>query len=247
MEIAERALLVYSGLKEILERMDITVDKPKLATNQRKLGNIGIRCTTSSSEDEAWIIIRRNYDILEIVPPLYKFKEKMYYTNDSDNEDLCGILNRVVREYVTDNKKLLLNDNYELMIDMGDLLRQYNIISRECCKFDNIKILRGSFYKNYIELEILCRNKNSLNNESDWGVDFCVPIIITKSETVVDRRSEYWASNNFTNNEDIYILINKKSLRPFNRVLKDTVFKNIYKYVTRTNLESLISNESKAI
>lgn len=247
MEITERSLLVYNELRGILERMDIEVDEPKHATNPKKLGNIGMRCKSSDNEDEAWIVIKTNYDTLEIVPPLYKFKERNFYTNESSNKDLCDLLNRIAREYVIDSKDILLNNNPELMYDMDDLLKQYNIIYRESCRFDNIKILRNSFYKNYIELEILCRNKNSLRDESDWNIDFCVPVIITKNKSVVERRKENWVSNNFTNREDIFMLINKKNLKPFNRILKDTIFKNIYDYVTKTNIKELISEKYRGI
>lgn len=242
METEKRALLVYKELKEILERMDIIVDEPKYATNPRKLGNIGVKCKTSEHEDEAWFIIKRNHNILELVPPLYKFKERNYYTNESTNKDLCDLLNRVIREYVIDNKGILLDNDLELISNMEDLISQYNIIYKESCRFDNIKILRSSFYKNYIELEVLCRNRNSLTDESDWNIDFCVPIIITKSESIANKREGSWAVNNFSNKEDIFILINKKNLKPFNRILKDTIFKDIYSYMTRTNLESLIAN-----
>lgn len=247
MEVDKRAQLVYKELREILERMDITVDEPKYATNPRKLGNMGIKCTSSEDEDEAWIAIKRNCNMLELVPPLYKFKERNYYTNESTNKDLCDLLNRVVREYVVDNKEILLNNDLELISDMEDLISQYNIIYRESCRFYNIKILRTSFYKNYIELEVLCRNKNSLTDESDWNIDFCVPILITKSELVADRRKENWVANYFSNREDIIMLIHKRNLKTFNRVLKDTIFKDIYEYMTRTNLASLTENNYSVV
>lgn len=235
MEVEKRGLLVYKQLREILERMDIIVDEPTFATNPRKLGNIGVRCKNSENEDEAWFIIRRNYEILELIPPLYKFKERNHFTNESINSDLCDLINRVIREYVVDNKEILLNDDFELISDMEDLMKQYNIIYKESCKFDNIKILRNSFCKNHIEIEILCRNKNSLFNENDSDIDFCVPIVITKNELIAERRKTNWVSNNFSNNEDMILLVHKKNLRAFNRILKDTIFKDIYKYITKTN------------
>lgn len=235
-DVEERALQVYKELKESFQRMDIIVDEPVFASNPRKKGNIGIRCTTIDGIDEAWVVIRRSGDVLELVPPLFNARDRSHFTNLSSDKNLCDLLNRIVHEYVLDNKDMLFNNNFDLIYDMEDLLKQLHLISKDLYKFNNIEIARSSFHRDYISLEVRCRNKNSLLDEDPWNIDFYVPMVITKNPAVAERRSSGWASNTFTNRDDIYILINKKTLKTFNRVLKDTMFKDIYHYTTKTNL-----------
>lgn len=234
MEADKRAMIVYNELREILEKMDITVDEPKHVTNPNKLGDIGIKCSNSEHEEEAWIIIKRNLNILELIPPTYKTEKRKHFTNESTNRDLCDLLNRIVREYVIDKKEILLDNDSKLISDMDDLISQYGILFKKSSKFKNIKIAKTSFHKDYIELNILCRNKDSLSNETKHTVDFWVPILLTKNNSVVDRRKENWVANEFKNRDDITMLVHKKTLKTFNRILKDTILKDIYSYKTNT-------------
>lgn len=237
--IEERGLKVYNDLREILERMDVKVDDPVFATNPKKLGNIGIRCMTDENLEEAWVVIKRNHDIIELVPPLFKCRERRHFTNESTNKDLCDLLNRVIFEYVIDNTDILLKSD-NLINDMDDLIQQYQLIHMETYKYNNIEIARASFHKDFIAIDVRCRTTNSLLDEDDWNIDFFVPMVITKNEAVAKRRAVGWAVNNFSNREDIYLLINKKTLKSFNKILKDTIFKNIYEYTTKTNLNKIM-------
>lgn len=235
-ETEARGLKIFEELKKQLERMDVIVEGPIFATNPRKKGNMGMKCMLSGGSDEGWLVIRRNFDVWEIVPPLFKDKERKHYTNKSEDRDLCIILNRLAHEYVIDNKEVLLNYNNELTYNMDDLLQQLQLISRNAFKFNNIEILRSSFHKDFIEIDVRCRNKNSLLDEDEWNIDFLVPIIITKNEKIHERKKRGWVCNMFSNDEDMYMLIDKKNLKTFNRVLKDTLFKGIYEFTTKTNL-----------
>lgn len=238
-EIKKKSLKVYNDLKEILEKMDVSVGEATFATNSKKIGNIGIRCTANNKEDDAWITIKKSYDTLQIVPPLYKYKDLNFYTNESTNKELCDLLNRIAREYVIDNKKFLLNNNTNLIFDMDDLLKQYNLLFKESLKFDNISILRNSFYKDYIEIGFLCRNKNNVIKNESWDSEFYIPIILTKNKNICKRKRTNWSINSFFNREDIYILINKKHLKYFSKMLKDTVLKDNYKLLTGSELKKM--------
>lgn len=223
-----KIMIIYNEIKEILERMDINVDNPKHARNPNKLGQLGMKCSMNNNEEPAWIILKPNIDSIEIIPPLFRIGKASSWENYSSNEELSDLLNRVSREYMLDNKNILLGENLNFIDDMNDMLRQFNLIYRQTSRFKNIKILRNSFHKNYIQLDMICYpdEKGYIRDSSSGNIKHAL-ITLTKSNDVKKRRKDGWSVVKSKNNNDTFMLVNNKSLKTFNTKLKETIFKDI--------------------
>lgn len=210
--IQERIEKVYNDLSNILKENNIFIDNPIHATNPKKIGNVGMRCSTvvdkNNTDLEAWISIRPNFDCIDIIPPMYKFEAREYFWNGSYNKKLCKIINDVVHDYVKNNMNYLFNDNEVYCNNMKEMLSKYNNVLDKISKYKNIELLRTEFYKNYIELRIV--EKSILNGDVVYD-DFS--IIISKSKRIAKKRTVNYTIETPSNIEDIYIIRKKHNLK----------------------------------
>lgn len=210
--IQERIEKVYNDLSNILKENNIFVDNPMHATNPKKIGNVGMRCSTvvdkNNTDLEAWISIRPNFDCIDIIPPMYKFETREYFWNGSYNKKLCKIINDVVHDYVKNNMNYLFNDNEVYCNNMKEMLSKYNNVLDKISKYKNIELLRTEFYKNYIELRIV---EKSILNGNIFYDDFS--IIISKSKRIAKKRTVNHTIETPSNIEDIYIIRKKHNFK----------------------------------
>lgn len=206
----ERILKVYDDIKNILEQKGLNVDIPTYATNPRKLGNIGLRCsseviTNEYYDDEGWIALRPNSECIDIIPPSYELN-RYSIPNGCYNKELIQLLNDVVYDYFKDNKEYLLNNDETYISNMNELLNKLELVLCEIKKHKGIELLTTHYHKNYIELKLAKRF--SSYSKIIYGEDFS--ILLTKSKRITKKRKVNYIIEVPDNTEYIYIIKNKR-------------------------------------